>query len=268
MNLVSRYILCVIVALLNSSIVMAGDERKPYQEYTGTVHQFGFLGGIYNTSNPNHSVNNPTEVFHDYGLGAAYIMRDYATRQFTFELLTSISVVTAKSLETNDGGRQKIIWPIDCRFYLGPSEDFQAYIGTGMQLGVVEKTTGDHDLISGESTSKTICQLSGNTAVGLNLFGPQNYLLHLNIGAKFHYPIADNANSMGEDAHVDLAKDRSCVILCGGITIDIDKKKNASLMLNYEYPLGVSVSNSSGGFWKRTQSISIGVIFHIGGTRK
>lgn len=270
-NIAERCILCVIVALFCSSIVMAGDEQKPYQGYTGTVHQFGFVGGIYNTSNPNYSADNPIEVFHDFGLGATYIMHDYVTRQFAFDFLTSISVVTAKSQCVNGEEKQKVIWPVDFRFSLGPSEDFQAYVGTGIQWNMVEKTVGEYDIHSGKVPSKSINQLSGNTTVGLNFFGPQNYMFHLNIGLKFHYPITDNDNSNGGDGLVDLTKDHSCIILNGGITIDLDKKKNACLMLNYEYPLDSSVSryaNSNGNFWKKTQSISLGVMFYIGGTRK
>ena len=248
------------------------EKVKPYKGYTGTVHQFGFIGGIYRTANPNFSDEDPTQTYQDYGLGATYTLHDYVTRQFTFDFLTSVSVITAKSLEVKgtDDGKQKIIWPVDCRFYLGPSEDFQAYIGTGIQWNMLEKTTGEYDIISGNAPSKTIHQLSGNTAIGLNFFGPQNYMFHLNLGAKFHYPITDNDDTDTNTTRVDLAQDRSCIILNGGITIDIDKKKNACLMLNYEYPLGCPESpyrGGSGSFWKRTQTVSLGLMFHIGGTR-
>ena len=248
----------------------SAEKEKPYKGYTGTVHQFGFIGGLYYTANPNFSAVDQTQTFHDYGLGATYTMHDYVTRQFTFDLISSITLVTAKSLEIKgvDDHKQKFIWPVDCRFYLGPSEDFQAYIGTGLQWNMFNKTIGDYDLISGRAPSKTIHQLSGNTAVGLNFFGPQNYMFHLNMGAKLHYLISDNDDSVTEANVVDLAKDRSCIILNGGITIDIDKKKNACLMLNYEYPLGTpKAQGCEDGFFNNTQTISLGLMFHIGGTR-
>ena len=259
--------------MLCSSTMMAGDKVKPYKSYTGTVHQFGFVGGLYNTANPNYSAEDQTQTFHDFGLGATYTMHDYVTKQFTFDLMSSVTVITAKSLEVKgiDESKQKIVWPVDCRFYLGPSEDFQAYIGTGFQWNIFEKTTGEYDIISGEAPSKAIHQLSGNTAIGLNFFGPQNYMFHLNIGAKFHYTISDNDNTVSDGSLIDLSKDRSCIILNGGITIDIDRKKRACVMLNYEYPLGMPKSQyegASNGFFKRTQTISLGVMFHIGGTRK
>ncbi len=272
-GLMTRAIIFLFVIMLCSSVVLAGDKIKPYKGYTGTVHQFGFVGGIYNTANPNYSADDQTQTYHDYGLGASYTMHDYVTRQFTFDLTTSVTVITAKSLEVEgvDDSRQKIVWPVEGRFYLGPSEDFQAYIGAGLQWNMLEKITGEYDIISGSVPSKTIHQLSGNTAVGLNFFGPQNYLFHLNIGAKFHYPITNNDNTESDGSLVDLTKDRSCIILNGGITMDIDRKKNACLMLNYEYPLGSPKSRYQDGsesFWKRTQTISLGLMFHIGGTRK
>lgn len=273
MPITLRGALCVFLTLFCSLAMIAGDKVKPYKGYTGTVHQFGFVGGIYNTANPNYSADDQTQTYHDYGLGASYTMHDYVTRQFTFDLTTSVTVITAKSLEVEgiDDSRQKIVWSVEGRFYLGPSEDFQAYIGTGLQWNMLEKTTGEYDIISGDIPSKTIHQLSGNTSAGLNFFGPQNYMFHLNIGAKFHYCITDNDNTETESSLVDLAKDRSCIILNGGITIDIDRKKNACLMLNYEYPLGTPKSKydgASNSFFKRTQTISFGLLFHIGGTRK
>ncbi len=268
----TRGVFLLFVALLCTSATLAGDKLKPYKGYTGTVHQFGFVGGIYNTANPNFSTDDQTQTYHDYGVGVSYTMHDYITRQFTFDLMTTVTAITAKSLEAKyyNENKQKIIWPVDCRFYLGPSEDFQVYIGTGLQWNMLQKTTGEYDIISGTAPKKTIHQLSGNTAVGLNFFGPQNYMFHINIGAKFHYPISDNDDTETVGSLVDLTKDRSCIILSGGITIDVDRKKNACVMLNYEYPLGSPKSRYQGGsgsFWNRTQTISLGLMFQLGGTR-
>lgn len=263
-------IIALIMAMMLQPIDgFTAEKEKPYKGYTGTVHQFGFIGGLYYTSNPNYPSDNRRQTFHDYGLGAVYNLHDYVSRQFTFELLSSVTVVTAKSLERTDidDNKQKIIWPLDCRFYLGPSENFQAYIGTGLQWNMLEKTIGEYDIVSGSAPSKTIHQLSGNTAIGLNFFGPQNYMFHLNVGAKFHFPITDNDNMQSENGFIDMSKDRSCVILNGGITIDIDRKKNACLMLNYEYPLGTPKASDATGLFSRTQTISLGLVFHIGGTR-
>ena len=263
----------IIPIILICFLVSPFPASAQYKGYTGTVHQFGFIGGLYNTANPNYSANDRTQTYHDYGLGVVYTLHDYVTRQFTFDFLTSLTAITAKSLNSNGGNKtkQKIVWPVDCRFYLGPSEDIQAYIGTGIQWNMFNKITGDYSLITGEAPDKTIHQLSGNTAVGLNFFGPQNYMFHLNLGAKLHYTITDNDNTTSNSGLVDLSEDRSCIILNGGLTIDIDKKKNACIMLNYEYPLGTPKSQyegASNSFFKRTQTLSLGLMFHIGGTRK
>lgn len=263
----------IITALMLYPICgLATEKEKPYKGYTGTVHQFGFIGGMYNTANPNFTgIEGDTQTFHDWGLGASYTMHDYVTKQFTFDVMTSVTLITAKYLKVKgiEDSKQKMVWPVDCRFYLGPSEDFQAYIGTGIQWNMLQKTIGEYDIMTGTAPSKTIHQLSGNTTVGLNFFGPQNYMFHLNIGAKLHYMITDNDNIPSDGSMVDLSKDRSCVILTGGITVDVDRKKNACLMLNYEYPLGTPKSSyGDNGFFKNTQTISIGLMFHIGGTRK
>ena len=266
--------LLFIVYCLSPSPATAQEQqllKGPYKGYTGTVHQFGFIGGMYNTANPNFTdINGETQTFHDWGLGATYTMHDYVTRQFTFDVLTSVTLITAKYLKVKgvDDSKQKMVWPVDCRFYLGPSEDFQAYVGTGLQWNMLQKATGEYDVVTGMVPHKTVHQLSSNTAVGLNFFGPQNYMFHLNVGAKLHYTITDNDNTLADGSLVDLSKDRSCIILTGGVTIDIDRKKNACLMLNYEYPLGTPKSSySDSGFFKNTQTISLGLMFHIGGTR-
>ena len=254
------------------TFLQAEEKVQPYKGYTGTVHQFGFIGGLYNTNNPNYSANDPTQTYHDYGLGAVYTLHDYVTRQFTFDVVTSVTLVTAKSMEQSnfDDNKHKLIWPLDCRFYLGPSEDFQAYIGGGLQWSMLEKNMGAYSQITGTAPSKTIHQLSANTAIGLNFLGPQKYMFHLNMGAKFHFPITDNDHLASDAMQIDLSRDRGCVILNGGITIDIDRKKNACLMFNYDYPLGMPKSQyegSNNSLFKSTQTVSLGLMFHIGGTR-
>ncbi len=266
------WVMAIITTLLLYPLFgLAAEKVRPYKGYTGTVHQFGFIGGSYLTSNPNYKdIEGDVQTFHDWGLGATYTMHDYVTKQFTFDIITSVTLITAKYLKVEgiDDSKHKMVWPVDCRFYLGPSEDFQAYVGTGLQWNMFQKTTGEYDIVMGTASSKTIHQLSGNTVVGLNFFGPQNYMFHLNVGAKLHYTITDNDHTSVDGNMIDLSKDRSCVIITGGVTIDIDRKKNACVTLNYEYPLGTPKSlHGDSGFFKNTQTISLGLLFHIGGTR-
>lgn len=245
----------------------------PYKGYTGTVHQFGFIGGWYATSNPNYSETSQKETYHDFGIGVVYTLHDYLTRQVAVDVLSSFNVLTAKALEHPEysDNKKKIIWPVDVRLNVGPSEDLQAYIGAGLQWNMLQKNTGDYLLTTGAIPTKTIHQLCGNAAAGFNVFGPQNYMFHLSLGAKFHFPITDNDNTETEAGVVDMSKDRGCMVLTGGITLDIDRRKNACVMLNYEYPLGTPkatrADGTTGGFFDNTQTFSIGLIFHIGGTR-
>ena len=270
---IAKTTFCIILVLLHVGNSMAKEKIQPYKGYTGTVHQLGVTGSAYITSNPNYSTEDHKSAFHDYGLGIVYNLHDYLTRQTTFEVISSITVATAESLEsrTYDDNKQKITWPVDCRIYLGPSEDFQAYLGIGLQWSMLEKNTGEYDIVSGTEPSKTIHQLSGNTAIGLNILGPQKYMCHFNVGVKFHYTITDNDKSHLATNTTDLSKDRSCTIVNGSLTIDMDRRKKICAILNYEYPLGSPHSryrHGNNGFFKHTQSVSLGVLFYLGGTRK
>lgn len=250
----------------------AQNRTKPYKSDVGTVHQFGFIGSFNNIANLNFSESNQSKRFRDYGIGVIYNLHDYVTKQFTFEILSSLSLSTSNSLMNGkeSGRKQKITMPLDCRICIGPSEDFQVYVGTGIQWNTFETIVGESDVLLNTKQTKTIHQLCGNTAFGGNILGPQKYMIHFNAGIKLHYAIANNNSTKIETDIVDMTKDRNCVILNGGITIDLDKRKNTCLMLNYEHPIGTSVSRykiEEIDFFDKTQFISLGLVFHIGGTR-
>ena len=115
--------------------------------------------------------------------------------------------------------------------------------------------------------TKAIHQLSGNAVAGVSILGPQKYWLHFNVGMKFHYSIAGSTPQKGNYG-IDMSKDRGCVSLTSGVTIDLDKRKRASLMLNYEKLLGGGIyGEDTGGFFDNTQTFSSALVFHIGGTR-
>lgn len=250
----------------------AQDKIRPYKSDVGSVHQFGFIGSFNNTANPNFSEIDQRKTFHDYGIGVIYNLHDYITKQFTFEVISSVTLSTGNSLKNrNESERsQKITIPIDCRICLGPSEDFQVYVGTGIQWNAFELSFGESNDLINNQHAKSIHQLAGNTAVGLNVLGPQKYMIHFNAGIKLHYAIASNNSKTNETEIVDITKDRSCVILNSGVTIDLDKRKNACLMINYEHPIGNPVSRykmEESGFFDKTQGFSLSLLFHIGGTR-
>lgn len=265
------YLRIITIIMLLPLQAKAVDKDRPYKGMTGTVHQVGFIGGIYNTVNPNCSPSDVPKSFRDFGLGATYTLHYYVTKQFAFDIISSVTVMTAKYLvdkNIKDSNCQKIVWPVDCRFFLGPSENFQAYIGTGIQWSLFEKTVGDVDIMTGKPPRANIHQLSGNTAVGLNLFGPQNYMFHLNVGAKLHYAIADNDRTSYPKDFFSLGKDIDCLILTGGVTVDLDRKKSVCIILNCDYPIGnIGLKSGDTGLFNRSHTIYLGVMFHVGGTR-
>lgn len=270
---IQRHVLMILAAamLLIPLYGLSAENEKPYKGYTGSVHQVGFIGGVFNTLNPNYSATQSPKNFRDLGLGATYTLHDYVTRQFTFDFMTSVTVITAKYLDIsdfNDNHSQKIIWPMDCRFLLGPSEDFQAYICTGLQWCLFEKSIGDYDILTCKPPRKAVHQLSGNTGIGMNFFGPQNYMFHLNVGVKLHYPICQTDSHASYNGVTDMTLDRGCAMTTCGITVDIDRKKKACVMLNCEYPLEKLESQYGKlSFFNRFHTISLGIIFHIGGSR-
>lgn len=248
---------------------VAQERVVPYKGYTGTVHHFGLIAGAFNTQNPNYATYGGKRTFHDYGIGVLYDLHDYVTSQFTLELISSLNLITADYLETAETNhdKQKLVLPVDCRAYIGPSEDFQVYIGCGLQWNILSnsKYMNNSDILFHDT--KAIHQLSGNAVAGVSILGPQKYWLHFNVGMKFHYSIAGSTPQKGNYG-IDMSKDRGCVSLTSGVTIDLDKRKRASLMLNYEKLLGGGIyGEDTGGFFDNTQTFSSALVFHIGGTR-
>ncbi len=257
-----RLLFAIASVLLSTALSSAQEQQKqsPYHGFTGTVHQFGFVGTTSRTSNPNPPVEGSRRAYTDFGLGAVYNLHDYVTPQFAVELITNISVASVKYLPAKESGsdRLKFVFPVDVRACLGPSEDFQTYVGGGLQWSAL-----------GES----IHQFSGNAAAGFNILGPQRYMVHFNIGAKFHFPIAGNEQGFTEPSQiVDMTRDKACVVLSGNVTVDLDRRKRALVMLGYEYPLGNPKSTYADGtvdnrFFSQTQMLALSLLFHLGGTR-
>ncbi len=249
--------------------------QAQYRGFTGTVHQAGAVAAMNITSVPN---TEGQQTFRDLGVGAVYDLHYYATKQIALEAITSFMYTPARYLRTavpqgNKANPWKTILPIDGRVYLGPSEDFQMYIGAGLQWNMLVMPND-----SQPSTRRTTHQLSGNSVVGLTFLGPQRYMVHFTLGAKFHFPIINNSAFKANDSQLsdltttDLSRDRDCVTIGGGITFDLDRHKRMAAMINYEYPLGtLPPLNDDGSHDHRlahqTQTISLGIVYHIGGTR-
>ena len=272
----------------------------PYHGYTGTVHQVGAVGALNLTAMPNAQAGEH-HTQSDLGIGAVYDFRNYVTRQLAYEFVASLMYSRASylSLPGSDLSPYKFVLPVDGRFYAGPSEDFQMFVGAGLQWSALNLggggrpprpggpegpgmagTNGTAETAGTNGTatpvqprSNSTHQFSGNGIVGFNILGPQKHMIHFCMATKFHFPISGDALFPSDDKSVvDLSADRGCVVLMGGITLDLDRYKRASAMLNYEYPLGTHHPTRDDGstdyrLLHQTQTISLGVVFHIGGTR-
>lgn len=249
-------------------------KHNPYEHSVGTVHQFGFVGGVSIMRNPNIQNVESKSNYTDYSMGAVYSYRNYITQQLSVESTISVTMQTAKALtETgSDKLNQKMIFPVDVRASVGPNEDITMFLGVGFQWSVVTRNILEEGSSSvGKSQSQTVHQLSENSTVGFSFFGPSKYRIHFCTGVKLHCPILNSRtrsfySNLGE---VDVSCDKSSMSWMGSITCDLDKKKRLVMILNYELPLEREQSNSmyDSGFFSRTQMASIGLMFYLGGSR-
>ncbi|MBO4907530.1 MAG: hypothetical protein J5486_10975 [Bacteroidaceae bacterium] len=231
----------------------AAQGDSPYNGYTGTVHQFGFVAARAYVGKPSlfssgdtqanaSNSDNGSNTFKDIGLGCVYDFHYYVSKQFNYEIISSLMLSTASYYSEDTSDELKMTLPVDIRLGVGPSEDFNLCLGSGLQWAML-----GHD----------IHQLAANIFAGISLLGPQRHLIHFNTGTRLHLPIAHSNKHYTSPNTVDMTRDKECVVLAGGVTIDLDKHKTALLMLNYEKPLATP----------HTQMFSLALLFHIGGSR-
>lgn len=221
--------------------------------------------------------------------------------QFPFPLPPLGVYSTVHSLDhTEDETKIKWTFPVDVRWFLG-SEKISAFAGLGLQYSTVwdfistkgdshtntyydpwwgyyyQETYHDKDDFQWKWTAN---QLSANFAVGtkIGLFSAdaqdprsgnwQSYKpLNVILGAKFHFPIINNGEKHGDgDNYVDLSRDKTCVSLLGGISINWP---GGAFKIDYEYPLGANnkyalYDGGHGTFFNTTsQSISATLLFKL-----
>lgn len=246
----------------------------PYEHAVGTVHQFGFIGGLSVMRNPNIQNEVSKRSYIDYSMGAVYNYRNYLTKQLSIESTVSITMQTAKALREVGAEKrnQKMILPVDVRISVGPSEDITLFLGTGLQWSVVTRNISEMDDISlGKLQSETAHQMSGNSTAGFSFLGPSKYSVHLSVGLKFHYPVQNCKPRVfcSKRGDIDVSCDKSSMSWTGSLTYDLDKKKRAVVMLNYELPLEKELCSSlvDNDFRNKTQMLSLGLMFYLGGSR-
>lgn len=262
-----------------------------YISYPMKAHMFGIVGGVFLTSNPDMSGYDTKKNYVDGGGGFVYDYRNDVSKNYTFEVLTSLMATSCSTSRTEEGqSKMKFILPIEMRWYVGTT-DFKFFIGAGLQYNFIysfKKTENDgysygyydywgnyyqYNYGGGgydyeEDTGAH--QLSGNGSIGFSILGMQSPV-HILLGAKFHFPIINNAEGIeySNSGRFDFSKDKTSITATAGLSFNLGKK--CIMMLNYDYPLGatketsVEYDDKRNFFETHSQSITMSFLWNLGG---
>ena len=235
-----------------------------YIRYPMKANMFGLVGGVFLTSNPEMSEYNTKKNYVDGGGGLVYDYRNDVSRNYTFEVLTSLMITSCSTSKTEEGqSKMKFIFPLEMRWYIG-SPDFKFFVGAGLQYNFIysfketEKggsSYGYYDYwgtyhsysYGGGSTEYDeetgAHQLSGNGSLGFSILGMQSPV-HILLGAKFHFPIINNAEGVeySNGSRFDFSKDKTSITATAGLSFNLGR--SCIMMLNYDYPLGSTKETS------------------------
>lgn len=259
-----------------------------YKSYPIKTNLFGIMGGVFLTSNPDMTGYDTKKNYVDGGGGFVYDYRNDISENSTFEIITSLMLSSCSTSKTEDGedSKWKFLLPIEGRFYMG-NEYIKFFVGAGIQYNSIWTFTNEEEAsYSGyydswgnyygsysegkPSDIKTSAhQLSGNGSVGFTAGGGRvNFL----VGAKFHFPIINNAEGIeySQNSRIDFSKDKTCVAATGGLSFVLGSKRNTVLMINYDYPLGsngqTSVEGQDGSrnyFQQHSQSLTMSLMWKL-----
>lgn len=292
-----KVLLFVIVTFLFPCYLHA---QYGYINYPMKANMFGIVGGLFLTSNPDMSGYDTKKKYTDYGGGFVFDYRNDVNKNYTFEFLTSLMMTSCNTSKTEDGqSKMKFILPLETRFYVGTT-DFKFYIGAGLQYNFIysfKETEKDnyntygyydwygyyhyYDYYSGTTTDYEedtgAHQLSGNGSVGFSVFGMRSPV-HALIGAKFHFPIINNAEGIeySKAGRFDFSKDKTSITANFGLSFSLGGKDSRSgaykppmLMLNYDYPLGstketmLENANKRNFFETHSQSLTMSILWKL-----
>jgi len=285
-----KYLLSIVIA---SIIPIYAAAQYGYIRYPMKAHMFGIVGGVFLTSNPDMSGYDTKKNYVDGGGGFVYDYRNDVSKNYTFEVLTSLMATSCNTSRTEEGqSKMKFILPIEMRWYVGTA-DFKFFIGAGLQYNFIysfketEKDGYSYDYYDywgnyyqynyggggyeyEEHTGAH--QLSGNGSIGFSVLGMQSPV-HVLLGAKFHFPIINNAEGIeySESGRFDFSKDKTSITATAGLSFNLGKK--CIMMLNYDYPLGATKETSleyddkRNFFETHSQSITMSFLWNLGGGR-
>lgn len=269
-----KNLLLVLMAIYLWPVLLHAQQPKKWM--------WGFVGGAFITSNPDMSGYDVKKNYFDYGGGLVFdYCKDSDSGNFTFEWLFSPIITSCKTSATEDGqSKMKFIFPFEHRFYVGV-DNFKFFLGAGFQYNFIYsyKETEYYDYYGGTSTDieedTRAHQLSGNGSLGFSVLGAE-YPIHFLLGAKFHFPIINNAEGIefSNGSRFDLSKDKTSITATLGVSINLggrdyrsDKYQTPVLMINYDYPLGgnkeISVTDkiSRSFFETHSQSLTMSLLF-------
>lgn len=262
-----------------------------YIRYPMKAHMFGIVGGVFLTSNPDMSGYDTKKNYVDGGGGFVYDYRNDVSKNYTFEVLTSLIATSCSTSKTEEGqSKMKFIIPLEMRWYVGTT-DFKFFIGAGLQYNFIysfKETENDgytygyydywgnyyqYDYGGGgydyeEDTGAH--QLSGNGSIGFSILGMQSPV-HILLGAKFHFPIINNAEGIeySNGSRFDFSKDKTSFTATAGLSFNLGKK--CIMMINYDYPLGatketsVEYDDKRNFFETHSQSLTMSFLWNLGG---
>lgn len=261
-----------------------------YISYPMKANMFGIVGGVFITSNPDMSGYDTKKNYVDGGGGFVYDYRNDVSKNYTFEVLTSLMMTSCSTSRTEEGqSKMKFILPIEMRWYVGTT-DFKFFIGAGLQYNFIysfKETESDghyhgyydywgnyyYEYAGGgydyeEDTSAH--QLSGNGSIGFSILGMQSPV-HILLGAKFHFPIINNAEGIeySNGSRFDFSKDKTSITATAGLSFNLGKR--CIMMLNYDYPLGstketsVETADKRNFFETHSQSLTMSFLWNLGG---
>ena len=262
-----------------------------YINYPMKANMFGIVGGVFLTSNPDMSGYDTKKNYVDGGGGFVYDYRNDVSKNYTFEVLTSLMMTSCSTSKTEEGqSKMKFILPLEMRWYVGTT-DFKFFIGAGLQYNFIysfKETENDgysygyydywgnyysYNYGGGgydyeEDTGAH--QLSGNGSIGFSILGMQSPV-HILLGAKFHFPIINNAEGVeySNGSRFDFSKDKTSITATAGLSFNLGKR--CIMMLNYDYPLGstketsVEYDDKRNFFETHSQSLTMSLMWSLGG---
>lgn len=255
-------------------------QRYNYQSYPRTANLFGIMGGLSLTSNPEMMGYDVKKNYVDGGGGFVYIHKNDVSENYTYEIISSLMLSSCSTSRTESGeDKLKVILPLEGRWSYG-SKKVRGYCTAGCQYNFIwslKSVESDgyyyydpyYDPYYGPQSDVDMSagahQLSGNVGAGMYFLGAEH--LHILVGAKYHFPIINNAEGIeySDNDRIDFSKDKSCLLATASLSYDLGNS-GCVIMLNYDLPLGGGNKETEikGSFFEmNSQSVFLSLLWSL-----